>query len=49
VHGVSDVRQTEIHTSGPLVLDSGAVEFDMAIEMVKTQITRYRSKPSRID
>jgi hypothetical protein len=36
VYGVSDVRQTEIHTAEPLVLQLKGFEFDMLIEMVKT-------------
>jgi hypothetical protein len=35
VHGVNDVRQTEIHTAEPLVLQPSAFEFDMAIEKLK--------------
>ena len=32
VHGVNDIRQTEIHTAEPLVLEPSALEFEMAIE-----------------
>ena len=32
VHGVNDVRQTEIHTAEPLVPDPTAFEFEIAIE-----------------
>jgi len=32
VHGVSDVRQTEIYTAEPLVLELSAFEVEMAIE-----------------
>ena len=32
VHGVNDVRQTEIHTAEPLVLEPSAFEVEMAIE-----------------
>jgi hypothetical protein len=39
-HGVSDVRQTKIHTAGPLVFDPRALGFEIAI---------YGSKPRRID
>jgi len=35
VHGVSDVRQTEIHTAEPLVPESSAFEFDIAVEKLK--------------
>ena len=42
VHGVSDVRQTEIHTIEPLVPEPSAFDGEMAIEELKrTQITRY--------
>jgi len=30
LHGVNDVRQTEIHTAEPLVLETSALEFEMA-------------------
>jgi hypothetical protein len=33
VHGVNDVRQTEIHTAEPLVPELSAFEFEMAIEI----------------
>jgi len=39
VHGFNDVRQTEIHTAKPLVLEPGAFEFEMAAEKVKTHIS----------
>jgi hypothetical protein len=35
VHGVSDVRQTEIHTAEPLVTEPSAFEFELAIEKLK--------------
>jgi hypothetical protein len=35
VHGVSDVRQTEIHTAEPLVPEPSAFEVEMAIEKLK--------------
>jgi len=43
VHGVGEVRQTEIHTAEPLVPESIAFDVEMAIEKLKkTQhITRY--------
>jgi len=41
VNGVIDVRQTEIHTTEPLVPDPSAVEVEMAIEKLKRQITWY--------
>jgi hypothetical protein len=34
-HGVSDVRQTEIHKAEPLVPDPSAFEVEMAIEKLK--------------
>jgi len=36
VYGVCDIRQTEKHTAEPLVLDTKAVEYNMAIEIVET-------------
>ena len=41
VHGVNDVRQTEIHTAEPLVPEPSAFEFEMTIEKLKRQISRY--------
>jgi hypothetical protein len=35
VHGIKDVRQTEMHTAEPLVLEPSASEFEMAIENLK--------------
>jgi hypothetical protein len=35
VHGVSDVRQTEIYTAEPLVPDPSTLEVEMAIEKLK--------------
>jgi hypothetical protein len=35
VHGVNDVRQTEIHTAERLVPEPSAFEFDLAIEKLK--------------
>jgi hypothetical protein len=32
VHGVSDVRQAEIHTAEPLVPEPSVLEVDLAIE-----------------
>jgi len=32
VHGVNDVRPTEIHTAEPLVPEPSAYEFEMAIK-----------------
>jgi hypothetical protein len=36
VHGVSDVRQAEIHTEEPLVPEPSALEFKLAIEKLKS-------------
>jgi hypothetical protein len=33
---VSDVRQTEIHTAEPLVLEPSVLEFELAIEKVRS-------------
>jgi hypothetical protein len=35
VHGVNDVRQTNIHTAEPLVPEPSAFEIEMAIEKLK--------------
>ena len=35
VHGVSDVRQKEIHAAEPLVTKPSAFEFEVAIEEIK--------------
>jgi len=35
-HGVNDVRQTEIHTAEPLVTESIASDFELAIEKLKS-------------
>jgi len=35
VHGVNDVRQTEMHTAKPLVPEPSASEFKLAIEKLK--------------
>ena len=37
VHGVSDVRQTEIHTAEPLVTEPRASEVELAIEKLKSR------------
>ena len=40
-YGVIDVRQTEIHTSEPLLADPSAFEVKMTVESLKkTQIIR---------
>ena len=44
IHGVNDVRQTELHTSEPLVPQTSAV-VELAIENLKVT---NRSNPSRI-
>ena len=40
IHGVNDVRQTEIHTAEPLVPEPSAFEFELAIEELK--FTNYQ-------
>jgi len=35
LHGVNDVRQTDIHTAGPLVPEPNAFEVEMSIEKLK--------------
>jgi len=35
VHGINDVRQTEIRTGEPLVPEPSAFEFEIAIEKLK--------------
>jgi hypothetical protein len=39
VHGVNDVRQTEIHTAEPLVPEPSSSEVEIAIEKMK----KYKS------
>jgi hypothetical protein len=39
VHGVNDVRQTEIHTAEPLVPDPRAFEVELAVEKLKCHIS----------
>jgi len=36
VHGVNDVRQTEIHTAGPVVPEPSAFHFELAVEKLKS-------------
>jgi len=36
VHGVSEVRQAEIHSSEPLVPEPSALEVELAIEKLKS-------------
>ena len=36
VHGVHEVRQTETHTAEPLVPEPSALEFELAIEKLKS-------------
>jgi hypothetical protein len=35
VHGVNDVRQTELHTAEPVVYEPSVFEVEMAIEKLK--------------
>ena len=37
VHGISDVRQTAIHTAEPLVPEPSAFEVEMNIEKLKSR------------
>jgi hypothetical protein len=37
MRGVSDVRQTELHTAEPLVPEPSAFEFELAIENLKSR------------
>jgi len=53
---VSEVRQTELHTTEPLLPEPTAFHVELAIEELKShrspdivQITRYFSNPSRTD
>jgi len=39
IHVVNDVRQTEIHTAGPLVPEPSAFEVALAIEKLKKKKT----------
>ena len=41
VHGVNDVRQTEIHTAEPLVPEPGAFEVELPTEKLKSH--NYRT------
>jgi len=36
VHGVNDLRKTEIHTAGPLVPEPSASEFELTIQKLKS-------------
>ena len=36
VHGVNDIRQSEIHTAEPVVTEPSAFEVDLAIEKLKS-------------
>ena len=36
IHGVKDVRQTELHTAEPLVSEPSAFEVQLAIEKLKS-------------
>ena len=41
VHGAKDVRRAEIHTAEQLVSEPSASEVELAIEKLKSHITRY--------
>ena len=36
IHGVNDVRQTEIHTAEPLVSEPSAFEVEITVEKLKS-------------
>ena len=40
VHGINDVRQTDIHTAEPLMPGPSAFKIEMAIEMLKRHKSR---------
>ena len=40
LHGVNDIRHTEIHTAEPLVFEPSAFEFELAI--TKLKVTNHR-------
>ena len=37
VHGLNDIRQTEIHTAEPLLPERSAFEFELAIGKLKSK------------
>jgi len=41
VHGVSDLRQTEIHTAQPIVPELSDFEVEMVTENLNSHITKY--------
>ena len=41
VHGISDVSQAEIHTAEPPMPEPSALEFELSIGKLNSQITRY--------
>jgi hypothetical protein len=41
VHGVSDLRQTELHTAQPTMPKLSALDTEMVTEQVKIHITKY--------
>ena len=49
VHGFNYVKETEIHTAEPLVPEPSAFEVELAVEKLKSQITRYGSNLGRIN
>jgi hypothetical protein len=50
IHGVNDVRQTEIHTAEPLVPESSAFDFGMAFEKLKVtnHLVLIKSEQNRL-
>jgi hypothetical protein len=49
VHGVSNVKQTEIYTAEPLVLEPSAFEVELATEKLKGHKSLDTDHPSRTD
>jgi len=47
VHGAKDVRQEEIHTAEPLVLEPSAFEVEVAIEKLKSTNPQVLIKSQR--
>jgi len=39
IHGVNDVRQTELHTAEPLVPEPSAFDIELATEKLKSHIS----------
>jgi len=48
VHEVNDVRQTEVHTAEPIVPESSASEFELAIEKLKSHKSSGNQIPAEL-